>query len=149
MQEQTNSELFMWISIKIESHYSGGLSHVSSQPAVPLDTWNTSGQQKTFLEIYFLTLTHEIITKKFTIFLHQVVQDPPSTTGLRCWTRRELLLWRRSSRIHSSRRKSASRNGKPRKRTVFYEETWCDVSMSRCLQIYWPGKCWEITSSWK
>ena len=67
----------------------------------------------------------------------------------RCWTRRELLLWRRSSRIHSSRRKSASRNGKPRKRTVFYEETWCDVSMSRCLQIYWPGKCWEITSWWK
>ena len=48
-----------------------------------------------------------------------------------------------------SRRKSASRSRKPRKRTGFYEETWCDVSMSRCLQICWPGKCWEITSWWK
>ena len=28
-------------------------------------------------------------------------------------------------------------------------ETWCDVSMSRCLQICWPGNCWEITSWWK
>ena len=48
-----------------------------------------------------------------------------------------------------SRRKSASRSRKPRKRTGFYEETWCDVSMSRCLQICLPGKCWEITSWWK
>ena len=30
---------------EVESYYSGGLSYVSSQPAVPLDTWNTSGQQ--------------------------------------------------------------------------------------------------------
>ena len=67
---------------EIESHYSGGLSYVSSQPSVPLDTWNTSGQQETFLVIYFLLLTPEIITKEFTIFLHQVVQDPLSATGL-------------------------------------------------------------------
>ena len=38
--------------------------------------------RKTFLVIYFLLLTSEIITKEFTTFLHQVVQDPPSTTGL-------------------------------------------------------------------
>ena len=30
-----------------------------------------------------------------------------------------------------------------------FRETWCDVSISRCLQICWPGKCWEITSWWK
>ena len=30
-----------------------------------------------------------------------------------------------------------------------FRETWCDVFMSRCLQICWTGKCWEITSWWK
>ena len=41
---------------------------------------------------------------------------------LRCWTRRSLLLWTRSSRIPNSRRRSLSRNRRPRKRTRFYEE---------------------------
>ena len=41
---------------------------------------------------------------------------------LRCWTRRLLLLWTRSSRIPNSRRRSVSRNRKPRRRTSFYEE---------------------------
>ena len=40
----------------------------------------------------------------------------------KCWTRRLLLLWTRSSRIPSSRRRSASRSRKPRKKTGFYEE---------------------------
>ena len=38
--------------------------------------------KKTFLVINFLQLTPEIVTKEFTIFLHQVVQDTPSTTWL-------------------------------------------------------------------
>ena len=40
----------------------------------------------------------------------------------RCWTRRLLLLWARSYRIPSSRRRSVSRNRKPSKRTGFFEE---------------------------
>ena len=40
----------------------------------------------------------------------------------RCWTRKLPLLWTRSSIIPKSRRRSASRNRKPRKRTDFYEE---------------------------
>ena len=40
----------------------------------------------------------------------------------RCWTRELHLLWTRSSRIPSSRKRSVSRNRKPRKRTGFYEE---------------------------
>ena len=41
---------------EVESNYSGGLSYVSSQPAVPLDTWNTSGQQENVLVIDFSTV---------------------------------------------------------------------------------------------
>ena len=41
---------------------------------------------------------------------------------MRCWTRRLLLLWTRSYRIPSSRRRSVSRNRKLRKRTVSFEE---------------------------
>ena len=41
---------------------------------------------------------------------------------LRCWMWRLRLLWTRSSEILTSRRRSVSRNGKPRKRTGFYEE---------------------------
>ena len=41
---------------------------------------------------------------------------------LKGWTRRLLLLWIRSSKIPTSRRKSVSRNRKPRKRMSFYEE---------------------------
>ena len=45
----------------------------------------------------------------------------------RYWTRRLLLLWTRSSRIPSSRRRSVSRSRKPRKRIGFY---WEDRSRS-------------------
>ena len=38
------------------------------------------------------------------------------------WTRGLLLLWTRSSRIRNSRRRSVSRNRKPRRRTSFYEQ---------------------------
>ena len=65
----------------MESNYSGGLSHVSSQPAVPLDTCNTSGQQENVFGNQFSTVDSRNHYKEFTIFLHQVVQDPPSTTG--------------------------------------------------------------------
>ena len=41
---------------------------------------------------------------------------------LRCWTRRLHHPWTRSSRIPSSKRRSASRNRKLRKRTVSFEE---------------------------
>ena len=41
---------------EVESNYSGGLSYFSSQPAVPLDTWNTSGQQEYVLGIQFSTV---------------------------------------------------------------------------------------------
>ena len=41
---------------------------------------------------------------------------------LRCWMQEFLLLWVRSSRIPTSRRRSASKNRKPKKRTRFYEE---------------------------
>ena len=40
----------------------------------------------------------------------------------RCWTRRMLLLWMRSSRVLTPRRRSVSRNRKPRKRTRFFKQ---------------------------
>ena len=64
----------------MESNYRGRLSHVSSQPEMipssraflsrdkrlPLDTWNQSRVQETFLEINFLRLIHlEIFLKEF------------------------------------------------------------------------------------
>ena len=60
LHEQTNSMNDSGEFQEVESNYSGGLSHVSSQPAMipssrsmlsrdkhlPLDTWNTSGLQE-------------------------------------------------------------------------------------------------------
>ena len=41
---------------EVESNYSGGLFHVSSQPAAPPDTWNTSGQQENVFGNQFSTV---------------------------------------------------------------------------------------------
>ena len=83
MQEQMNSMNDSREFQEVESNHSGRLSHVSSQPAaipssrsmlsrdkrLPLDTWNTSGLQETFLVIKFLHLIHpEIILKEFTLY---------------------------------------------------------------------------------
>ena len=47
--------------------------------------------------------------------LHRIVQT------VRCWTRRLLLHWTSSSRIHTSRRRSVSRSRKPI-RSIFFEQ---------------------------
>ena len=76
MHEQMNSGEFQ----EVESNHSARLSYVSSKPVMipssrsilrrdkrlPLDKWNTSGLQETFLVINFLRLIHtEIILKEF------------------------------------------------------------------------------------
>ena len=81
IQEQMNSMNDAGECQEVESNYSGRLSYVSSQHAMipssrsmlsrdkrlPLDTWNTSGLQETFLVINFLSLNHpEIILTEFT-----------------------------------------------------------------------------------
>ena len=80
MQEQMNSMNDSGEFQDIESNYSGRLSHFSTQPVMipssrsllscdkrlPLDTWNQSGLQETFLEINYLRLIHpEMILKEF------------------------------------------------------------------------------------
>ena len=62
---------------------------------------------------------------------------------LRCWTRRLLVLWTRSSQIVTSRRRSASRNTKPRKRTGSHEEdgslSWSSTTFEWLMLMtqYW------------
>ena len=53
--------------------------------------------------------------------------------NLRCWTGRLLLLWTRSSRIPTTRKRSASRNRKPRKRVDSFAE---DRSLSQSTTIF-------------
>ena len=82
MQEQMNSVNDSGEFQEVESNHSGRLSYVPSQPVpcrdkrLPLDTWNQSGLQETFLEISVLRLTHpQIILKEFTHAQHQERKD--------------------------------------------------------------------------
>ena len=63
-----------------------------------------------------------------------------------CWKelfRRLLLLWTRSSRIPSSRRRSVSRNRKPQKRTMEVRSlTWSSTSSGFWCSWYTIGLCW-------
>ena len=86
MQEQMNSMSDSGEFQEVESHYSGRLAYVPSQPTVipssrsmlsrdkrlPFDTWNTSGLQENFFGNQFLHLIRpKIIIKEFTIVRHQ------------------------------------------------------------------------------
>ena len=59
--------------------------------------------------------------------LHRIVQT------VRCWTRRLLLHWTRSSRIPTSRRRSVSRSRKPKRRVSSCEE---DGSLSWSTTVF-------------
>ena len=65
----------------------------------------------------------------------------------RCWTRRLLLLWTRSSRIPSSRRRSASRSRKPKRRALFHDLRLLSSDWRSCysIRLYWFVLCY---SSW-
>ena len=90
MQEQMNLMNDSGECQEVESNHSGRLSYVPSQPAVipssrsmlkrderlPLDTWNTSGLQKTLLVTNLLHLIRpEIILKEFTLVRHEENED--------------------------------------------------------------------------
>ena len=59
-------------------------SMLSRDKRLPLDTWSTSGLQKTFLVINFLCLIHpEIIIKEFTLAYHKENEDQINRP--QCW----------------------------------------------------------------
>ena len=67
---------------EVESNYSEGLFYVSSQPAVPFDTWNTSGQQENVFGNQFSTVDSRNHYQGIHLFFHtryyrthQVLQD--------------------------------------------------------------------------
>ena len=73
----------------------------------------------------------------------------------RCSTRRLPLPWTRSSRVPNSRRRSASRSWKPRKKTSFCEEdrspSWSTTTFEwlALMTQYWITPIFLCYSSWR
>ena len=158
---------------EVDSNNGGTFSHVPGQTArIPSprsmlscdkrsqpETWNPPGLQEMFLKtnprstLGSLQMpyqeTHPFMTPSAAVEAPTLKSTGSQT--LICWTRRLLLLWTRSSKIPTSRRRSVSENRKPPKKTGFYEEyrspSWSATTVESLVTLIKDGT--KIQCRWQ